>query len=473
MTNLIDATNFAIASSSNWEIISQTKTTLSVRHKTSYTTGAPQINLNLPAGTYKITANFTASSVSNFNLYINNTWKKLLNNGDLFEVVNGDAVKLIFSTTTQETFTITNICLVNIDNVLTDISALQSKDIVHDAEIAKINESLVPLWADAEAVSTTPNRIITSAGVVTAAGSDYFVLKKYTVTPSEKYKITGSSAWKNLIYAFFDVNDSLVLKGTESANSGTDTVVTDEFVTAPSGASYVLVAHHTTTLTTSICKYVSAIVPDKSYLRKWVGKKWVCVGDSLTAVNDRTTKHYFDYVAENTGISVVNMGVSGTGYGRRRENNEAFYQRISNCPTDADVVTIFGSFNDIGAGLDIGTVNDTGTTTMAGCINTTIDNLQTVIPDVRLGIVAPTPWDTTQPTSETPAYNYVEMLKAICERRSIPFLDLWRHSNLRPWDDDFLEVAYTKDGGSGTHPDETGHKIIAPHFKVFLESLIM
>ena len=35
-----------------------------------------------------------------------------------------------------------------------------------------------------------------------------------------------------------------------------------------------------------------------------------------------------------------------------------------------------------------------------------------------------------------------------------------------------ISLAYSKDGGSGTHPDETGHKIIAPRFKGFLETLL-
>jgi hypothetical protein len=67
---------------------------------------------------------------------------------------------------------------------------------------------------------------------------------------------------------------------------------------------------------------------------------------------------------------------------------------------------------------------------------------------------------------------YVALLKEICERRSIPFLDLYHCSNLRPWDDDFLPIAYSKDDGGGVHPDEIGHKLIANRFKVFIESIM-
>lgn len=209
-----------------------------------------------------------------------------------------------------------------------------------------------------------------------------------------------------------------------------------------------------------------------AYIRQLTGKKWAAVGDSLTEVNSRTTMRYYDYIVNETGITVYNMGSSGTGYRRQQENNRAFYQRIQNVPADSDIVTIFGSFNDLGGGsYTLGTVSDSGTTTIGGCINTTIDNLYDVIPAVHLGIVTPTPWDNDAP-GETDAEDYVQLIIDVCKRRSIPCLDLFHCSNLRPWDSSFLPVAYSKDDGNGVHPDETGHALIAPMFRQFLFSLI-
>ena len=247
----------------------------------------------------------------------------------------------------------------------------------------------------------------------------------------------------------------------------------NEIIPVPINAKYMRIADNSGALGgTCVVSLPSTITPINSAF-KWYGKKWVCVGDSLTEHNARATKNYHDYVAEATGITVVNMGVSGSGYARSSEDNKAFYQRISSCPTDADVVTIFGSFNDLSADLNLGSVDDTGTTTIAGCINTTIDNLQSIIPLANIGIVSPTPWSTIPPSTSGNGYNYVEMLKAICEKRSIPFLDLWRCSNLRPWDSSFLQYAYSKDEGNGVHPDENGHKLIAPRFEGFLDTLLL
>lgn len=309
---------------------------------------------------------------------------------------------------------------------------------------------------------------INASGTVYTSGSSNYRLAKYNVTEGKKYWINANSNWGNLLWCFYNSSDAVVELGQATARESADTIITNTEVTAPVGASYILVAYNSTTAPAD-CKTRTGYV----LKGKWEGKKWVCVGDSLTAENNRTTKHYFDYVADATGITAVNMGYSGSGYARLSNENHAFYQRISDCPTDADVVTIFGSFNDLGAGLPIGAVDDTGTDTLAGCINTTITNLQTVIPLVNLGIVAPTPWATAVPATSGEDFNYVEMIKAICAKRSIPYLDLWRCSNLRPWDADFRTLAYSKDDGSGTHPDENGHKLIAPRFKGFLETLLL
>ena len=209
----------------------------------------------------------------------------------------------------------------------------------------------------------------------------------------------------------------------------------------------------------------SAKIPKKV----WTGKKWVVIGDSLTEANGRASMRYHDYIAESTGISVVNLGASGTGYAKGADNSNAFYHRIANVPTDADVVTIFGSFNDSGT---LGAVTDTGTDTICGCINTTLDNLFAAFPLVNLGIVSPTPWN-DKPSAEGAHGQYVTALESICKSRGIPFLNLYYCSGLRPWDEAYKAIAYSKDDGNGVHPDEKGHALIAPRFKAFLETLIL
>ena len=253
---------------------------------------------------------------------------------------------------------------------------------------------------------------------------------------------------------------------------GDTTEYVNEIVNIPDNAKYVIFADLTQKTAQTLRIEVATEYKTEE---KWVGKKWTCVGDSLTEHNLRTTMNYHDYVAQATGITVVNMGRSGTGYKRTYDEGYAFYQRITSVPLDSDVVTIFGSGNDLLYIDNLGTPTDTGTDTLCGCINTTIDNLLGIIPAVQLGIVAPTPWMGEKPTlnNTNPMGRYVEALRQICYIRSIPFLDLYHCSNLRPWTAEGRAACYTKDDGNGTHPDETGHKLIASRFEGFLDFLLL
>lgn len=211
------------------------------------------------------------------------------------------------------------------------------------------------------------------------------------------------------------------------------------------------------------------------------GKKWVVIGDSLTEKNTRSTKFYYDYVKEWLGFDVVNMGVSGTGYKSRDDvdnptTNGAFYQRATLIPADTDVVTIFGSFNDLTQGFTLGTPGDTGTTTICGCMKATIEAIYTINPAMKLGIIAPCPWNELNPSNAN-AVAYVEALHDICMQNSIPFLNLFYESGLRPWIREVRDLVYNLDSETdgdfhGTHPNAIGHEMIASKIKVFIQSLI-
>lgn len=208
---------------------------------------------------------------------------------------------------------------------------------------------------------------------------------------------------------------------------------------------------------------------------KWKDKKWVCVGDSLTDLGNRAHVRYFDYIKINTGITPINYGNAGSGYAKKQEQNLAFYQRVTNIPTDTDVITIFGSFNDLSAGLELGTPSDTGTTTLCGCINTTLDAIFTRVPLAIVGIVTPTPWDSYMPGRDSSYKNYVDALITIARNRSVPCLDLWRCSNFRMDDTSFKAAIFPIDlskGQGAIHPNDKGNEMIAPKFMEFLNSLL-
>lgn len=294
-------------------------------------------------------------------------------------------------------------------------------------------------------------------------------------------QFSGKSYYVLACISFYDTDGACVQ--TYPANGDAEVITyTNQKIAIPSNAKYVRFGDNRDVIGGSFAVNLASSIVTKDASLVWSGKKWCAFGDSLTEVNDKTTKHYHDYIAELTGITVVNMGKSGTGYKRTEDEGFAFYQRIPNVPTDCDVVTIFGSGNDMSVPRAqgqtfvqiLGDASDTGTDTICGCINTTIDNLYAIMPTVHLGIITPTPWKEQLPSDTTcPMYRLSNKIVEICKLRGIPCLDLYRCSNLRPWDATFRSLAYSHDGDSGVHPDETGHKLIAGMIKEFVASLFI
>lgn len=310
-----------------------------------------------------------------------------------------------------------------------------------------------------------PNR----GALTQVSGQNQFIVEEYSVNPFSTYRILASKRYNHCVYALLDVTGSVI----QYVGSGDNTNQRlDELIVMPIDAAKIHVAYDNTLNVGGL--FVPAIEP----ISGTFGKKWIAIGDSLTEVNSKATKNYLSYIADKTGLVPVNMGLSGSGYRMKYDTNQAFYQRVSNIVTDGDLITIFGSFNDLSVdGYDLGTPTDTGTTTICGCINNTIDTILSVYLTAGklpvIGVITPTPWGSYMPSSPTSAAsNYCDAIIECCKRKSIPVLDLYRCSNLHPDNATFRTLAYSRDGGNSVHPDENGHKIIAPIIQEFIEQLI-
>ena len=291
--------------------------------------------------------------------------------------------------------------------------------------------------------------------------SDYIDLQGAT-----KIKVSGQNFGSCTVVAFYDTSHTFI---EAHPNVTTSVTYSNEIINVPSNAKYIIANNYNGATRVSVLAGYKA----SGTLGKWANKTWVCFGDSLTAINAPTNKRYFDYIVDVTGITTVNMGSSGTGYGNDGGDGRAFHQRIANVPS-CDVVTIFGSFNDMASGLPLGNATDSGTSTLAGCMNTTFDGLFAIHPTVQLGVISPTPWETLNPLGQpNSASAYCDMIKTICSMRGIPYLDLFHNSGLRPWDATYRTLVYSKDQGMGVHPNELGHAIIAPHIEAFLDTLLL
>ena len=207
---------------------------------------------------------------------------------------------------------------------------------------------------------------------------------------------------------------------------------------------------------------------------------WAVFGDSLTEYNFRAKYHYFDYVAKELSLNIINLGVSSTGY-KEDGSSEAFYKRMEKSikNIDFDIFTIFGSFNDLGKGYTLGEPTDTTSDTICGCINLTIDIFRKVKPLNKIALVTPTIWRDgvyygDYPVTREDLDNYVESLIQIAKIKRIAILDLYHNSGLDPNIDEVLENFYKEDGiqDKGVHPNSLGHKFMYPLWREFILKFI-
>lgn len=343
-------------------------------------------------------------------------------------------------------------------------------DFLYERLIPKIVHMAKDCYTNGAALSTTKTqyKFLDESGVQSIGSSypDWYVTDEIDVQPYTFYYVTASAQFADHnLYNILDGNGNIVYF--EKSTSSSVVSFNKKLIFTPNNAAKIQIASITGADGAEIDYAI-----EKNASEKWVGKKWVVIGDSLTEANSKTTKNYHDYIAEKTGITVVNLGKGGTGYKREFDGEGPFVDRVNNIPLDADVVTIFGSGND---GIyTIGDPSDTGTETLCGCINGTISAIFDRITTCQLGIVTPCPWENYDPADATNWMSqYSAAIVQICKNWGIPCLDLYHCSNLRPWESAFRAAAYSKDGGNGVHPDETGHALIAPRFEWFLDSLLM
>lgn len=316
----------------------------------------------------------------------------------------------------------------------------------------------------------TPKILNGSTGEITDGSNNIQRVTDYLpVDPNTYYIVTTETNYGRGLYAWYDASKTFISGANADAGSSY-THLYGARIKSPVNAAYIVVAliYQNPYPFISLMKgSMNSITPSK----RWNGKKWALIGDSITAAYTPTGIHYFELISAATGITWENHAVSGCGYAKGTGGN--FMSQALAVSADADVVTFFGSGNDASAGRPLGTATDTGTSTVAGCINTAIDNLYTIIPLAQIGIITPTPWKNNMPYDNAWMESYANLIVAICKLRSIPCLDLYHESNIDTNSEAVRNIAYSRDDGNATHLNEIGHRHIAPRIQAFLDTLLM
>lgn len=438
--------------------IGTVQTLLPTQDATATITGtaeAPVLNLGIPKGYSGDATNLAADYSSN----------KIYAVGE-YCIYNGSLYRCITAITTAETWTAAHWTAAVLGDDVGDLKSAM-EDAQEDIEDMK-DVVLTPDYSDAtNSLTTVGNGYYNNPavqGLTDWKSSSETITYSYAISAGNAVRVKGYNYYSCRLVYFRGTNahtDDVVYPGTTSGSSYYE----KEFVAKYDGTLYIgTAANKTSKLKVEVA---TTYKPNTLTIDELYGKTWLCMGDSITY----NSPSYREIIAEKTGVVPTNAGRTGTGYTTGSGGYSNFATRIASITDVYDIFTIFGSTNDQAYAQNdtlIGSKFDTGSDTYCGFVNQAIDAVYAT-GNYHLGIISPIPWNSNggNPTYNLSGRKMAQALKDICEYRGIPFLDLFRSSNMQPWDADF-RTAYIPDG---THPNEAGYKIFANRIEAFIRSL--
>lgn len=301
-------------------------------------------------------------------------------------------------------------------------------------------------------------------------------VKIYQMSKGVKYHVEGYK-WSRVCGIYILALDNQIIYQSNDSAPNAKTFVEYDFTATQDG----FICVHDISTSLGKVEVIQPFTTENSTSEELSFNKWYALGDSLTENNFRASSNYVNYIEEELGIEVVNLGHSGAGYKKVNTNNKTIITEISEIPNynyNTDIITVMGSINDFSyiAG-SLGQLGDTTTDTLYGAMYTFFSTLQSNYMGTRLGVITPpvtgTNYNTQKPRFE--AYN--KALKETAELFGVPVLDLTYSCNLKPWETLFRNTFYSADGTGGTgqvddtHPNSKGHWLIHDKIKEFLKTL--
>ena len=205
------------------------------------------------------------------------------------------------------------------------------------------------------------------------------------------------------------------------------------------------------------------------------GKTAIVTGDSITEKNFRAAANWHDYLRERLGLgTVVNDGLSGTGLTRTYGGGACILDRIDSWRADADLILVMASMNDGGGNnlaLPLGSMSDSGrgVSYYADC-KAVCEKLLAKYPLTPIGFISAPPRASSSVRGSIGwgaagwYHGWCLALGEVCAHYSLPFLDIYHASGLRPWlaaNNAAYFSCSASPAGDGIHPNAAGQALMA------------
>ena len=386
---------------------------------------------------------------------------------------------------------------ININNTLSIVKV--NKYVPTDIHKEQLDSKLKSIFED-NYTGVTPTLFVNNAlmGVNDVAALNGYKVYSLSVNPGEKYKITSKQIYNNPILTFGNANasktytingDDYVFKCTYDKIVGTSgEQFTNYEFTIPDNCNVIYLnqeGNTTLTLLKANSYKVKVTDYDVSDLNPLNDKTIMFVGDSICAATTEGVKGWATLISENNPTTTIyNYGQDGATIADDGQDTNNVLTKIQTMYTDhpnADYIIIQGGVNDYWSeNIELGNFNEHSnfnndpsydTTTFSGALEWIFNYCLTHFGGKKVGYIV------TQKinSGSSSFYQYMNRAKEICDKWSIPYIDLFNEGDLNYF------VGYQKQNysltnviptGDGTHPNLAGYQIITPKIENWLKYIV-
>ena len=201
------------------------------------------------------------------------------------------------------------------------------------------------------------------------------------------------------------------------------------------------------------------------------GKSALFTGDSISWGSDQ--RAWAARIGEKYAMTYVNAAVSGASVSTTRVYR-MIEQLEANKTGSFDYVIMHGPTNDAWDEVNVGTLSESynvanyDVTTYAGALEELFYYARKYFPDAQLGYIINFRFSSTLNNGLSDMSAYVEMAKQVCNKWSVPYLDLYNNEELTA----ALKVGTTVYLPDNVHPNAAGYDILTPYIANWMNETV-
>lgn len=293
-----------------------------------------------------------------------------------------------------------------------------------------------------------------------------FVVKKYINLTKASYTVKGFCQGSQCLYVLCDKNGDVIKyeDSTSQGSSGTKTVD----ITIDERDTILYVGGYETVI--AVVKKNLYDVKLTTRLSNIYRKKVTLNGDSIAFGAGTGGTGFMDYIASKYNMTLDKKAVSGAtiaNLSSRYPDKHCICTSIDTMAEDANYIIFEGGYNDWLLWTQIGTLTDTMSgdlddTKFYGALESICRQALAKWENGKIGFIIThkinDAWRTQKQEGATyPTLDgYYQAIKNVCEKYSIPYLDLSKVSRLNTELQNYKKYTYNSDG---VHPTKDGYQI--------------